>query len=62
LKFYEIQSKQGASRGLTIVNDDVFIFFIQLNGVVQHNCTFEHFHIHGQKTFTGFESFSDFNK
>jgi hypothetical protein len=24
----EIQSKQGASRGLTIVNDDVFNFFI----------------------------------
>jgi hypothetical protein len=47
----EIQSKQGASRGLTIVNDDVFNIFIQLNGVVQHNCTFEHFHIHGQKTF-----------
>ena len=47
----EIQSKQGASRGLTIVNDDVFNFFIQLNGVVQHNCTIEHFHIHWQKTF-----------
>jgi len=47
----EIESKQGTSRGLTIVNDDVFNFFIQLNGVVQHNCTFEHFHIHGHKTF-----------
>ncbi|CAC5424370.1 PIF1 [Mytilus coruscus] len=47
----EIENKQGASRGLTIVNDDVFNFFIKLNAVVQHNCTFEHFHIHAHKTF-----------
>jgi hypothetical protein len=47
----EIESKEGASRGLTMVNDDVFIFFILLNGVVQHNCALEHFHIHGHKTF-----------
>ena len=38
-------------RGLTMVNADVFNFFILLNGVIQHNCTFEHFHIHGHKTF-----------
>jgi len=47
----EIESKEGASRGLTMVNDDVFNFFILLNGVVQHNCAFEHFHFHRHKTF-----------
>ncbi|CAC5359817.1 unnamed protein product [Mytilus coruscus] len=47
----EIKNKQGASRGLTIVNGHVFNFFIKLNAVVQHNCTFSHFHIHAHKIF-----------
>lgn len=42
----EIEFKQGPSRGLTIVSDPVYDFFVQLNSVVQKNLTPEHFHLY----------------
>lgn len=41
----EIEFKQGPSRGLTIVSDPVYDFFVQLNSV-QKNLTPEHFHLY----------------
>jgi hypothetical protein len=37
----EISSKQGPSRGLTIINDDVLTFFLNLNTLLQKKTTFE---------------------
>jgi hypothetical protein len=42
----EIQFKQGPTRGLSIVSDDVFDFFSSLNAVVQGSFTSEQFHLH----------------
>ncbi|OWF43751.1 Protein amalgam [Mizuhopecten yessoensis] len=42
----EIDFKQGTSRGLHIVNEEVFGFFLVLNEVVQAQLTNEHFHLH----------------
>jgi hypothetical protein len=37
----EISSKQGPSRGLTIINDEVLTFFLNLNTLLQKKTTFE---------------------
>ena len=42
---HEIDYKQGKSRGLLIVSDEVFNFFILLNKVVQSHLTKEAFHL-----------------
>lgn len=47
----EILSKQGPSRGLTIVNDEVFSFFLNLNTAVQKKTSFDYFHLYGKMAF-----------
>jgi hypothetical protein len=47
----EIMYKQGASRGLTIVTDEMFEFFIALNSLIQCNLSCAHFDLHGDQTF-----------
>lgn len=42
----EIESKQGPTRGLTIVSEPLFQSFILLNETVQKNITSEHFHLY----------------
>lgn len=42
----EIESKQGSSRGLTIVDEPMYNFFVMLNQETQKNLSKEHFHIH----------------
>jgi hypothetical protein len=45
----EIEAKQGPTRGLTIVSDQLFHFFILLNETVQKNITGEHFHLYREE-------------
>ena len=45
----EIEFKQSPSRGLTIVSDPVYDFFVLLNSVVQKNLTAEHFHLYHER-------------
>ena len=47
----EIAYKQGPSRGLTIVSDEMFQFFITLNTLVQSSLSSSHFHLHGENIF-----------
>ncbi|XP_069103899.1 uncharacterized protein [Argopecten irradians] len=47
--FAEIEFRQGASRGLRIVNDSVFNYFLKLNSVLQVYMSPESFHLHGEK-------------
>ena len=48
----EIELKQGLTRGLTVVSDKVFAFFVQLNNVVQNELTTDRFHLHSYNLFT----------
>ncbi|MES9881788.1 MAG: hypothetical protein ABW185_13000 [Sedimenticola sp.] len=45
----EIEFKQQQGRGLTVVSDTVFGFFLYLNAVVQQNLSHEQIHVHYHK-------------
>ncbi|KAJ8318222.1 hypothetical protein KUTeg_003313, partial [Tegillarca granosa] len=57
----EIQNKQGPTRGLTIVSDDVFQFFIKLNSFLQKKSTLEYFHLYGENIFQHCRNIIDSN-
>ena len=48
----EIEFKQGLTRGLTVVSDKVFAFFVQLNDELQNELTTDRFHLHSYNLFT----------
>ncbi|KAL3841440.1 hypothetical protein ACJMK2_019590 [Sinanodonta woodiana] len=48
----EIEYRQGKSRGLSHVRDDVFLFFVKLNSHIQSKLVEESFHLHGSNIHT----------